>query len=110
MADVKVSEELAKKFATEKDRDTPYQRWVRAEGLEIIGGHYVPNLRTVELNPWPRRGGRGVRFERAASDAHLDLRLRGDRDEAGFHPGRSQVSGRSSPGVAVRISPSRFSH
>ena len=38
MADVKVSEELAKKFATEKDRDTPYQRWVRAEGLEIISG------------------------------------------------------------------------
>ena len=36
MADVKVSEELAKKFATEKDRDTPYQRWVRAEGLEIV--------------------------------------------------------------------------
>jgi hypothetical protein len=30
-----VSEELAKKFATEKD--TPYTRWVRAEGLDIIG-------------------------------------------------------------------------
>ena len=55
MADLKVSEELAKKFATEKDRDTPYQRWVRAEGLEIISGHYVANLRTIELNPWLRR-------------------------------------------------------
>ena len=30
-----VSEEFAKKFATEKD--TPYARWVRSEGLEIIG-------------------------------------------------------------------------
>jgi oxalate decarboxylase/phosphoglucose isomerase-like protein (cupin superfamily) len=56
MANLKVSDELAKKFATEKDRDTPYQRWVRGVGLEIISGHYVANLRTVELYDWPRRG------------------------------------------------------
>src|SRR6202162_4307630 len=56
--DAIVSEELAKKFATEKD--TPYLRWIRAEGLDIIGAHYVRNLRTVELKPWPRRGGSGV--------------------------------------------------
>src|SRR4030081_2506313 len=56
--DAVVSEELAKKFATEKD--TPYLRWVRGEGLDVIGAHYVRNLRTVELKPWPRRGGRGV--------------------------------------------------
>src|SRR3954469_21113065 len=72
MADVKVSEELAKKFATEKDRDTPYQRWVRGEGLEIISGHYVPNLRTVELNDWPRRGGRGVYINHDASRTSND--------------------------------------
>jgi oxalate decarboxylase/phosphoglucose isomerase-like protein (cupin superfamily) len=72
MADVKVSEELAKKFATEKDRDTPYQRWVRAEGLEIISGHYVPNLRTCELKPWPRRGGRGVYINHDASRTSND--------------------------------------
>src|ERR1017187_1875897 len=72
MADVRVSEELAKKFATEKDCDTPYQRWVRSEGLEIIGGHYVPNLRTVELNPWPRRGGRGVYINHDASRTSND--------------------------------------
>ncbi len=50
-----VSDELAKKFATEKD--TPYLAWVRAEGLDVIGAQYVPNLRTVELKPWARRGG-----------------------------------------------------
>ena len=50
-----VSDELAKKFSTEKD--TPYLRWVRAEGRDIIDAPYVPNLRTVELKPWPRRGG-----------------------------------------------------
>ena len=44
--DAIVSEELAKKFSTEKD--TPYLRWVRGEGLDIISAHYVRNLRTVE--------------------------------------------------------------
>ena len=56
--DAVVSDELAKKFATEKD--TPYLRWVRGEGLDIIGAHYVRNLRTAELKPWVRREGKGV--------------------------------------------------
>src|SRR6267143_2827587 len=60
-----VSEELAKKFATE--RETPYTRWVRAEGLDIIGAHYVPSLHTVELKPWARRGGKGVFINHEAS-------------------------------------------
>ena len=37
-----VSEEMAKKFATEKE--TPYTRWVKSEGLDIIASHYVPDL------------------------------------------------------------------
>src|ERR1700686_4621261 len=65
-----VSEELAKKFATEKD--SPYTRWVRNEGLDIIGAHYVPNLHTVELKPWPRRGGRGVFVNHEASRTSND--------------------------------------
>ena len=51
--DAIVSDELANKFATEKE--TPYTRWVRDEGLDIIGAHYVRNLNTVEVKPWPRR-------------------------------------------------------
>src|SRR6266446_6662928 len=65
-----VSEELAKKFATEKD--TPYTRWVRSEGLDIIGAHYVPNLHTVELKDWARRGGRGVFINHEASRTSND--------------------------------------
>lgn len=68
--DAMVSEELAKKFATEKD--TPYLRWVRSEGLEIIGAHYVRNLRTVELRPWARREGRGVYINHEASRTSND--------------------------------------
>ena len=65
-----VSEELAKKFATEKD--TPYTRWVKAEGLDIISAHYVPNLHTVELKPWARRGGSGVYINHEASRTSND--------------------------------------
>jgi oxalate decarboxylase/phosphoglucose isomerase-like protein (cupin superfamily) len=65
-----VSEELAKKFATEKD--TPYLRWVREEGLDVIGAQYVPNLRTVDLKPWPRRGGSGVFINHDASRTSND--------------------------------------
>jgi hypothetical protein len=58
VTDALVSDELAQKFATEKD--SPYVRWVHDEGLDIIAAHYVPDLHTVELKAWPRRGGAGV--------------------------------------------------
>jgi oxalate decarboxylase/phosphoglucose isomerase-like protein (cupin superfamily) len=65
-----VSQELAQKFATEKD--TPYLNWVRGEGLDIIGAHYVANLHTVELKPWARRGGAGVFINHEASRTSND--------------------------------------
>jgi len=68
--DVLVSEDLAKKFASEKE--TPYTRWVRAEGLDIISSFYVPDLHTVELKPWARRGGRGVFLNHDASRTSND--------------------------------------
>jgi len=36
-------------FATEKD--SPYLRWVRNGSLDVIGAHYVANLRTGRLKP-----------------------------------------------------------
>jgi oxalate decarboxylase/phosphoglucose isomerase-like protein (cupin superfamily) len=60
-----VSEEFAKKFETEKE--TPYERWVKAEGLDIIPAHYVRNLRHVELKPWASRGGKAVFINHEAS-------------------------------------------
>ncbi len=68
--DAIVSDELAGKFATE--RDTPYTRWVKSEGLDIIGAHYIPNLHKVELKHWPRRGGRGVHINHEASRTSND--------------------------------------
>src|SRR5688572_27472646 len=63
--DAMVSEEMAQKFATEKE--SPYTRWVRAEGLDIISALYVRNLHTVELKPWARREGLAVYINHEAS-------------------------------------------
>src|SRR3954454_7620794 len=68
--DAIVSDELAQKFATEKD--TPYLRFIRGEGLDIISAQYVPNLRTVELKPWARRGGNAVFVNHDASRTSND--------------------------------------
>src|SRR6516164_820493 len=65
-----VSDELAEKFATEKE--TPYTRWVKSEGLDIVSALYVRNLRTMELKPWARRGGRGVFINHDASRTSND--------------------------------------
>src|SRR3954454_24024893 len=68
--DAIVSQELADKFKTEKD--SPYLRFVRGEGLDIISAQYVPNLRTAELKPWARRGGHGVFINHEASRTSND--------------------------------------
>lgn len=68
--DAVVDEGLANKFATEKD--SPYTRWVASEGLDIISGHYVPDLRALDLKPWERRGGYGVFINHDASRTSND--------------------------------------
>src|SRR5262249_55598442 len=91
-----VSDELASKFATEKD--TPYTRWVRSEGLDIIGAHYVPNLHTVELKPWARRGGAGVFINHEASRTSNDCYVCEIPAGEKLAP-QSQVSEERIPGV-----------
>jgi oxalate decarboxylase/phosphoglucose isomerase-like protein (cupin superfamily) len=61
---------VARKFDSE--RDTPYARWVAGEGLHILDAMYVPDLHAVELEPWPRRGGRGVYLNHDASRTSND--------------------------------------
>lgn len=68
--DAMVSEDIAKKFA--KEKETPYTRWVAAEGLDIIDGIYVPDLRQVELKPWARRNASGVFVNHDASRTSND--------------------------------------
>ncbi len=39
---------------------TPYHRWMQSEGLPIIEGHGLQDVREVELKPWRRMGGNGA--------------------------------------------------
>jgi len=47
--DAIVSDEPAKKFA--KEKDTPYLKWIRDEGLDVVDAFYIQNLNNVELKP-----------------------------------------------------------
>jgi oxalate decarboxylase/phosphoglucose isomerase-like protein (cupin superfamily) len=69
-SEAQASDDLAKKFAAEKE--TPYTRWVRGEELDIVSSFHVPDLHTVELKPWPRRGGRAVFLNHDASRTSND--------------------------------------
>lgn len=68
--DAIVSDETARKFA--KEKETPYTRWVKAEGLEIMDGIYQEDLNTIELKPWASRNGRGVFLNHDASRTSND--------------------------------------
>lgn len=70
MKNAMVSDELAKKFETEKD--TPYLRWIRNEGLEVFSAHFVPNLRDLPLKPWARRGAKAAFLNHDASRTSND--------------------------------------
>jgi oxalate decarboxylase/phosphoglucose isomerase-like protein (cupin superfamily) len=40
--------------------DTAYFQWMRREGLPIIAGHGLEDVREIELSPWRRTGGKGA--------------------------------------------------
>jgi mannose-6-phosphate isomerase-like protein (cupin superfamily) len=42
------------------ERATPYERWIREQGLPIVRGHGIADVATLELAPWDSLGGRGA--------------------------------------------------
>lgn len=66
---------MAKQQVKAERRQTPYEIWLQQEGIPIIGGNQIPDIMTVPLEPWPRKGGLGaqVNFElfRQVVDAYL---------------------------------------
>src|SRR3990170_4596615 len=37
-----------------------YQKWLQQEGLPVITGYYIEDLKTVEVQPWARKEARGT--------------------------------------------------
>jgi quercetin dioxygenase-like cupin family protein len=63
--------------------NTPYQKWIEAQGVPILREFYLEDLRKVELAPWDWKGGRG---------AYLNLIGTGDVNDgylSEIAPGRS---------------------
>jgi len=39
---------------------SPYQEWQKEEGIPVVKGFHIQDLKTVPVYPWPRKGGKGV--------------------------------------------------
>ena len=56
-------------------RPTDYDRWLEAEGIPVIEGLYLQDVRSVDVGDWARRGCRGavarLRGSEDVNDAHI---------------------------------------
>lgn len=41
-------------------QQTPYEQWMVKEGLPVYTGYHIPDVRALDLKPWPRMGARGA--------------------------------------------------
>ena len=57
------------------DKYGAYRRWIESEGIPIVSGSYVADIRTMELAEWKRRGEGGLP-ELFRSDGGRRIRLR----------------------------------
>jgi len=53
-------ERVPKATSMQKTAETTYEKWMKKEGIPIVQGHGVWDLREVERGPWPRTGGLGA--------------------------------------------------
>jgi len=42
------------------DKYSPYRKWIESEGIPIVSGSFVADVRTQELGEWKRKGGKGA--------------------------------------------------
>ena len=58
-----------------KDAVSAYDRWVEAQGVPIHEGYHVPDLRTLELGPWPDRGCSAAFLKLAGQEGVSEVRV-----------------------------------
>ena len=42
-----------------RSRKSVYEQWVAAQGIPLIQGHYIADLKTTPVEPWARRNAAG---------------------------------------------------
>jgi quercetin dioxygenase-like cupin family protein len=86
--DMKIAQEPTKPLEDFVIEDA-YQAWQRREGVRVIRDFAFEDLRTVELSPWPRKGGAGaiinIPNEHLPVDSHLVEISPGGQSEPEHH-------------------------
>jgi quercetin dioxygenase-like cupin family protein len=86
--DMKIAQEPTKPLEDFVIEDA-YQAWQRREGVRVIRDFAFEDLRTVELSPWPRKGGAGaiinIPNEHLPVDSHLVEIAAGGQSEPERH-------------------------
>ncbi|MBI2756855.1 MAG: ethanolamine ammonia lyase-activating protein [Chloroflexi bacterium] len=52
-----------------------YKGWQKSEGVPSLTGFYIEDLKTVELAPWPRKGGRGIFVNLEGTGGQNDMQV-----------------------------------
>src|SRR6266849_1432175 len=48
---------------------TPYEQWMKSEGVPVHGGYHIANVRAVEVKPWKRFGTNAALFNLEGAEA-----------------------------------------
>ncbi|WP_330176922.1 ethanolamine ammonia lyase-activating protein [Streptomyces sp. NBC_01498] len=69
-------------------RPTAYARWSRGQGIDVVPGFHIPDLRALPLKPWARVGGEGVFINHDDSDRSNDCYVSRIPAGGSLHPVR----------------------
>ena len=54
------------------DTRTSYQKWLETEGIPVIQGYFIEDLKTMEVHPWPRQDAKGVHINLEGCGGSVD--------------------------------------
>jgi oxalate decarboxylase/phosphoglucose isomerase-like protein (cupin superfamily) len=52
-----------------------YKEWQKSEGVPVLSGFYIEDLKTVELAAWPRKGGSGLFVNLEGTGGQNDMQI-----------------------------------
>ena len=59
----------------ERRRKSVYEQWVASQGVPLVQGHYIADLKTAPVEPWARRNAAGCFINHDASNTSNDCYL-----------------------------------
>ncbi len=59
----------------QRSRKSVYEQWVASQGVPLVQGHYIADLKTAPVEPWARRNAAGCFINHDASNTSNDCYL-----------------------------------